>query len=135
MRYKEEETLESYRKRMNPYKTWKIEVCMFKLLMYFWENRKEDEESNVFMNSHFTIFMKSQRKRFFSFYLFEWLLKTVESALNQLLITKLVFLLYYLVYCTVIHFYFTRQHVLLLFHFLFVMPIFFSSPFCIYIKH
>ena len=23
MRYKEEETLESYRKRMNPYKTWK----------------------------------------------------------------------------------------------------------------
>ena len=72
---------------------------MFKLLMCFCEKRKEDEESNVFMNSHFTIFMKSQRKRFFSFYLFEWLLKTVESALNQLLISKLVGL--GLLYCYV----------------------------------
>ena len=63
---------------------------MFKLLMCFCEKRKEDEESNVFMNSHFTIFMSSQRKRFFSFYLLEWLLKAVESALNQLLIAKLV---------------------------------------------
>ena len=70
---------------------------MFKLLMCFCEKRKEDEESNVFMNSHFTIFMSSQRKRFFSFYLLEWLLKAVESALNQLLIAKLVSL--GLLYC------------------------------------
>ena len=76
---------------------------MFKLLMYFWEKRKEDEESNVFMNNHFTIFMKSQRKRFFSFYLLEWLLKTVESALNQLLITKLV--VPGLLYCNTFVFY------------------------------